>query len=119
MHALLSAGERAQALEDGVDVTGVGGEVEDGVEVGTAGELRVAADEPAEVQALVPGAHREPLHVAVGLVARGAGGGGGGGGGGGAGGARPPPGGGGRGGGSGGGGARARAGAARTRRARP
>ena len=60
--------ERAQALEDDVDVLGVGVQVEHRIEVDPAGELGVRPDELREVEALVPGAHRVPLDEPVGVV---------------------------------------------------
>ena len=62
--------ERAQPLEDDVDVPRVGAEVEDA----RRGRRRPAisasaADERREVEPLVPGPHRVPLHEPVGLVA--------------------------------------------------
>src|SRR6188508_3880505 len=53
MDGLLSRHERGQALEHGVDVAGVGGEVEDGVEVDPSRDLRVDRGELAQVALLV------------------------------------------------------------------
>ena len=51
MGGLLPADERVEALEHRVDVTGVGGEVEDGGEVGAAPAIAASArDEVAEVR---------------------------------------------------------------------
>jgi hypothetical protein len=61
--------ERAESLEDGVDVACVGVEIENRVEVNAGGELAVGANELAEVLLLVPGAERVPLHQPVRLVA--------------------------------------------------
>src|SRR5947209_3246978 len=61
--------EGAEPLEDGVDVTGVGGEIEDGVEVDASRELAIGSDELAKILFLVPGAKRVPLNEAVGLIA--------------------------------------------------
>jgi len=61
--------ERAEPLEDGVDVACVGVEIEHRVEVDAAGELAVGANELTEVLLLVPGAERVPLHQPVPLVA--------------------------------------------------
>ena len=59
-----------QAVENGVDVARVRAEVEGGGEVDPAGDPLVALDERAEVEPLVPRAHRVLLHEPVGLVAR-------------------------------------------------
>src|SRR6476469_638925 len=69
MDGFLLPDERAQALEDGVDGTGVRGRIEDRVQVNAAGELTVPTDELAEVLFLVPGAQGVPLDEPVGLVA--------------------------------------------------
>jgi hypothetical protein len=61
--------ERLEALEDGVDVLGVGALVEDLVEVDAGGDLGVRVDELAERTLLVPCAHRASLNEAIGLVA--------------------------------------------------
>src|SRR4051812_38251793 len=53
--------ERVQALEDGVDVTGVRLEREDRVEVEPRRQLGVGADELPEVLLLFPRAHRVAL----------------------------------------------------------
>ena len=44
--------QRAQPLEDDADVAGVRREVEDGVEIDAAGQLRVGAGELGEVEPL-------------------------------------------------------------------
>src|SRR6185312_10139236 len=62
--------ERVEALEDGVDVTGVRLERERLVEVDPIRDLAVGAHELAEVLLLFPGAHRRTLHEAIRLVAR-------------------------------------------------
>ena len=59
--------------EDGVDVARVRAEVEDGVEVDARRDLVVGAAELAEVELLLPRAHRRALDEAVGVVAREAG----------------------------------------------
>ena len=69
-HGRCSSAERAQALEHDVDVTRVGAEVEDGIEVDAPRDLGVGADELREVEPLVPGAHRVTLHEPVRVVAR-------------------------------------------------
>src|SRR2546429_8339066 len=68
MDGLLLPDERAEPLEDGVDMACVGSEVEDGVEIDAAGELLVGPDELAEVLLLVPGSKRVTLDEPVGLV---------------------------------------------------
>src|ERR1700736_4143992 len=68
MNGFLLSDERAQPLEHGVDVTGVGGEIEDSVEIDAPGQLAVGADKLAEVLLLVPGAERVPLDESVGRV---------------------------------------------------
>src|SRR5579883_2001675 len=73
MDGLLLSDERVETLEDGVDVTGERGEVERRVERVPAergGDLRILADELAEVALLLPRAHRAALREPVGLVAR-------------------------------------------------
>src|SRR6476659_9197564 len=69
MDGLLLPDERAQPLEDGVDVACIGTEVEDGVEIDAAGELPVGPDELAEVLLLVPGSKGVTLDEPVRLVA--------------------------------------------------
>src|SRR5947208_8306211 len=49
MDGVLLSFESAQPFEDGVDVTGEGGEVEHVVEVDAAGDLPVCTDELAEI----------------------------------------------------------------------
>src|SRR3954453_21665575 len=68
MDGLLLSHERPQALEDDVDVAGVGSGVEDRVEVDTAGELPIGANELAKTLPLAPGSERVPLDEPVGLV---------------------------------------------------
>src|SRR5438105_9090123 len=65
MDWLLLPGKSGEPLEDGVDVTGVPAEVEDGVEVDAAGDLSVRAHELAEVLLLSLGAERMPLDESV------------------------------------------------------
>src|SRR5581483_9964792 len=55
--------------EDGVDVAGVGGQVERGGEIDARGDLLVGAAELAEVELLLPGPHRGALHEPVRVVA--------------------------------------------------
>src|SRR5436190_6131047 len=62
--------ERAEPLEDGVDMACVGVEIEHRVEIDAAGELAVGANELSEILLLIPGAERVPLHQPVGLVTR-------------------------------------------------
>src|SRR5262245_38346898 len=70
MHRRLACGhERAQPLEDGVHVGGVRLQREHVVEIDTAGKGRIAPCKLAQVELLVPCAHREPLHEPVGIVA--------------------------------------------------
>src|SRR4051812_3127641 len=69
MDGLLLSDERPQALEDDVDLAGVGSGVEDRVEADTAGELAIGPDELAEVLLLGPGPQPGPLDEPVGLVA--------------------------------------------------
>src|SRR5215210_3202058 len=64
------AHERVQALEYGVDVTGVRVERKDGVEVEARRELAVRAHELAEILLGFPRAHRVLLDEPVGIVAR-------------------------------------------------
>ena len=61
--------ERPQPVEHGVDVRGIGVQGEDPVEVDTACDLGVRSGELAEVELLVPGAHRVALDEPVGDVA--------------------------------------------------
>src|SRR2546429_4541268 len=68
MDGLLLPDERAEPLEDGVDMACVGSEVEDGVEIDAAAEHPVGPDELAEVLLLVPGSKRVALDEPVGLV---------------------------------------------------
>src|SRR5919108_2650394 len=68
IHRLLS--ERVEALEDGVDVPRVSGEVENGVELDARRDLVVRADEAAKVAFFLPGAHGLALDESIGLVAR-------------------------------------------------
>src|SRR3954454_19753728 len=70
MDGLLLPIERAQPLEDGVDVTCVGGEVEDSFQIDAARERSIGAHQLTEILLLVPGAPRVPLNEPVGLVAR-------------------------------------------------
>src|SRR5919197_5875033 len=70
MNRFLLSDERGQPLEDGVDVAGVGVEIEDAREIDAAGDVGVGANELAEVLLLVPGAQRVPLDEPVRLVAR-------------------------------------------------
>src|ERR687897_2731094 len=72
MEGLLSSRQGVQALEDNVDVTGVGTEVEDLLQRGAVegrGDLRVGADELGEVLLLLPCAQRGPLHELVRMCA--------------------------------------------------
>src|SRR5256886_13212911 len=68
MDCFLLPHEGAEPLEDGVDVTGVGGEIEDGVEVDASRELAIGSDELAKILFLVPRAKRVPLNQAVGPI---------------------------------------------------
>src|SRR6476646_7775106 len=68
MACFLLPNEGAEPLEDGVDVTGVGGEIEDGVEIDASCELTIGSNELAEILFLVPGPKRVPLDEAVSLV---------------------------------------------------
>src|SRR5262245_40167510 len=65
MHGLLY--EVVEAVEDDVDVTRIRALVEHGVEVDA--NVAVVADELAEVEILVPRAHRVALHETVRIVA--------------------------------------------------
>src|SRR6476646_4352430 len=69
MDRFLLPDEGAEPLEDGVGVTRVGREIEDGVEIDASRELAICLDELAEILFLVPGAKRVPLDEAVRLVA--------------------------------------------------
>src|SRR5947208_15597051 len=68
MNRLLLGCDRMKTGEDRVDVARVGGELEGGIEVDPGRDLLVAAHELAEVELLVPGAHRVPLHEPVRIV---------------------------------------------------
>src|ERR1700675_2340830 len=68
MNCLLLPNERAEPLEDRVDMTRVADELEDGVEIDASCELAIGADELAEILFLVPGAKRVALDEAVGVV---------------------------------------------------
>jgi hypothetical protein len=70
MNGFLLDSECVQAGEDRVDVSRVRVEIEHGVEVDPAGDLVVGAGEHAEVELLVPRAHRVALHEAIRVVAR-------------------------------------------------
>ncbi len=61
----VAARERAQPVEDGVDVDRVRAEVEDLVEVDASRDLAVGAHEHREVELLLPCAHCVPLHEPV------------------------------------------------------
>src|SRR6266540_4909922 len=72
MNGFLLPHERAQALEDGVDMSHGGIEVEDRDErvlVELPGDLRVLAHKDPEVALLFPRAHCISLHESIGLVA--------------------------------------------------
>src|SRR5437764_14599010 len=73
MGSFLGGDECMQAVEDGVDVAGVGGEVEDGVEIDASFKFGLGGDEVAERPLLLPGAPRGQLAAGVRLVAREAG----------------------------------------------
>src|SRR5262245_20758405 len=68
MDGLLLPDERAQSLEDSVDVACVSSEVEDGIEIDAAGKLPIGPHELAEVLFLVPGAECVTLDEPVCLV---------------------------------------------------
>src|SRR5438132_1669175 len=70
MDGFLLPDERAEPLEDGVDVSCVGSEVEDGGEVDSARQFPIGLHELAEVLLLVPGLQRVTLDEPVRLVAR-------------------------------------------------
>src|SRR5262249_43225672 len=70
MDGLLLPDERAQSLEDSVDVACVSSEVEDGIEIDAAGKLPIGPHELAEVLFLVPGAECVTLDEPVCLVPR-------------------------------------------------
>src|SRR4051794_3563358 len=69
MNRFLLPDESGEPLEDGVDVTCVPAEIEDGVQVDAAGDLPVRANELAEVLFLLLGPQRVPLDEAVSGVA--------------------------------------------------
>src|SRR5881394_1970447 len=60
--------EGVQTFEDGVDVTDGRLQVEDGLEIHAPRDLRIGANELAEVRLLFPGAHRLSLDQPVGVI---------------------------------------------------
>src|SRR5205085_8635887 len=69
MDGFLLPNERAEPLEDGVEVACIGVEVEGGVEIDPAGDRPICANELAEVLLLVPRSERVTLNESVRLVA--------------------------------------------------
>src|SRR5690348_3022391 len=68
MYGLPCVSERLETLEDDIDVLHGCSEIEDGLErrrVETRSDLRIGADEPAEVALLVPRLHCVALHDPV------------------------------------------------------
>src|SRR5207253_3962063 len=71
MHRLLLSGERPETLEDDIDVTDRGVQVEDaGKRLASEppGDLRVGGDELVKIQLVLPRLHRVTLDETVGLV---------------------------------------------------
>jgi len=69
MDWFLSPLERAEALEDSVDVTDIGLEREDVVEVDAAGKIGVGAHKVAKVEVALPRLQRVRLDAPVSIVA--------------------------------------------------
>src|SRR5205807_3166497 len=70
MHGLLLPDERTETLEDGVDVTDGGIEIEDGVEVDPCRDLWICGYELAKVALFLPRLHGVALNRPVSVVAR-------------------------------------------------